>query len=189
MGSPSRWDADSAFASLLDEDGIQMYHLQDGMQTYHVQYVQVDPEADEDDEGQQAPPYPHRHRSSTGSGVMHQRHPFPHSLSSPQILTPPASPAHVRVTILPPVRHARHHLETVDAHIFLSGSAGSLSTTVAFLYVLWSFPRFIRHVKSEGASPTVVVHLCTFYQSNLARVVSRFSSPLILPLYCSHSTS
>ncbi len=105
MRSPSGWDAESAFASLPDEslldvDGIQMYHLQDDVQTYHVQYVQVDPEADEDDEGQQAPPYPHRHRSSAGSAV-HQRHPFPHSLSSLQILTPPASPAHVRVTIPP----------------------------------------------------------------------------------------
>ncbi|KZS99521.1 uncharacterized protein LAESUDRAFT_816924, partial [Laetiporus sulphureus 93-53] len=77
---------------------------------------------------------------------------------------------------------ARRHLETVDAYIFLSGSAGSLTTTVAFLYVLWSFPRFIRHVKSEGADPTVVVRLCTFYQLNLARVVFRFmfTVPLLM---------
>lgn len=56
----------------------------------------------------------------------------------------------------------------VDAYIFISGSCGSLSTTVAFLYVLWSFPRFIRHVKAEGADPTVVVRLATFYQLNVS---------------------
>lgn len=56
----------------------------------------------------------------------------------------------------------------VDAYIFLSGACGSLSTTVAFLYVLWRFPRFIRHVKAEGADPTVVVRLATFYQLNVS---------------------
>ena len=56
----------------------------------------------------------------------------------------------------------------VDAYIFLSGSCGSLSTTVAFLYVLWRFPRFIKHVKAEGADPTVVVRLATFYQLNVS---------------------
>ncbi|KAH9922120.1 uncharacterized protein B0H18DRAFT_1019215 [Fomitopsis serialis] len=77
---------------------------------------------------------------------------------------------------------ARRHLDTLDAYIFLSGSCGSLSTTVAFLYVLWRFPRFIRHVKSEGADPTVVVRLATFYQLNLARVVFRFlfTVPLLM---------
>ncbi|TFY61737.1 hypothetical protein EVJ58_g4327 [Rhodofomes roseus] len=63
---------------------------------------------------------------------------------------------------------ARRHLNTLDAYIFLSGSGGSLSTTVAFLYVLWRFPRFIRHVKAEGADPTVVVRLATFYQLNVS---------------------
>ena len=59
-------------------------------------------------------------------------------------------------------------LSQVDAYIFLSGSCGSLSTTVAFLYVLGRFPRFIRHVKAEGADPTVVVRLATFYQLNVS---------------------
>ncbi|KAI8971026.1 hypothetical protein BD414DRAFT_229465 [Trametes punicea] len=68
----------------------------------------------------------------------------------------------------------RKNLDTVDAYIFLVGSAGSTSTTISFLYVLWRFPKFIRHVKAEGADPTVVVRLATFYQLNQARVVFRF---------------
>ncbi|RPD69006.1 hypothetical protein L226DRAFT_563597 [Lentinus tigrinus ALCF2SS1-7] len=68
----------------------------------------------------------------------------------------------------------RRNLETCDAYIFLVGAAGSTSTTIAFLYVLWRFPRFIRHVKAEGADPTVVVRLATFYNLNQVRVVFRF---------------
>lgn len=56
----------------------------------------------------------------------------------------------------------------IDAYIFLSGSSGSTSTTVAFLYVLWRFPGFIRHVKAEGADPAVVVRLATFFQLNVS---------------------
>ncbi len=41
-------------------------------------------------------------------------------------------------------------------------------TTLAFLYVLWRFPKFIKHVKAEGADPTVVVRLATFYQLNVS---------------------
>ncbi|KAI0690764.1 hypothetical protein C8T65DRAFT_745676 [Cerioporus squamosus] len=68
----------------------------------------------------------------------------------------------------------RRNLETCDAYIFLVGASGSTSTTIAFLYVLWRFPRFIQHVKAEGADPTVVVRLATFYNLNQVRVVFRF---------------
>ncbi|CAL1711663.1 unnamed protein product [Somion occarium] len=68
----------------------------------------------------------------------------------------------------------RKDVNTCDAYIFLVGSAGSTITTICFLYVLWRFPGFIRHVKAEGADPSVVVRLATFYQLNLARVVFRF---------------
>ena len=66
---------------------------------------------------------------------------------------------------LPPSHHAYRQC---DAWIFLVGSSGSTTTTLCFLYVLWSFPRFIRHVKSEGADPSVVVRLATFYQLNVS---------------------
>ncbi|KAI0365057.1 hypothetical protein BV20DRAFT_954964 [Pilatotrama ljubarskyi] len=74
----------------------------------------------------------------------------------------------------------RNHLETCDAYIFLVGAAGSTSTTISFLYVLWRFPKFIRHVKEEGADPSVVVRLATFYQLNQVRVVFRFMFTLPL---------
>ena len=62
----------------------------------------------------------------------------------------------------------------------LVGASGSTSTTIAFLYVLWRFPRFIKHVKAEGADPTVVVRLATFYNLNQVRVVFRFMFTLPL---------
>ncbi|KAI0076410.1 hypothetical protein K474DRAFT_1565450, partial [Panus rudis PR-1116 ss-1] len=68
----------------------------------------------------------------------------------------------------------RKDITTCDAYIFLAGSAGSTTTTICSLYVLWRFPKFIRHVQQEGADPTVVVRLATFYQLNNARVVFRF---------------
>lgn len=54
------------------------------------------------------------------------------------------------------------------AWIFLAGSSAGTFTNVLFLYVLARFPGFIRHVKSEGAEPDVVVRLATFYQLNVS---------------------
>lgn len=54
--------------------------------------------------------------------------------------------------------------------------------------MLWRFPRFIRHVKAEGADPTVVVRLVTFYQLNVSpaapacRRVGRADTTLFLLL-------
>lgn len=64
------------------------------------------------------------------------------------------------------------------AYIFLVGSTAGTSTTVSFLYVLARFPGFIRHVKSEGADPDVVIRLATFYQLNV-------SCHLLYRSYCS----
>ena len=72
------------------------------------------------------------------------------------------------------------NLPQCDAYIFLVGASVSTSTTIAFLYVLWRFPRFIKHVKAEGADPTVVVRLATFYNLNQVRVVFRFMFTLPL---------
>ncbi|KAI0343597.1 hypothetical protein BDW22DRAFT_1328524 [Trametopsis cervina] len=69
---------------------------------------------------------------------------------------------------------ARHDVDTLDAWIFLVGSSGSTGTTICFLYVLFRFPAFVKHVKGEGADPSVVVRLTTFYTLNLFRVVFRF---------------
>ncbi|KAI1786324.1 hypothetical protein LXA43DRAFT_59240 [Ganoderma leucocontextum] len=76
----------------------------------------------------------------------------------------------------------RKTLETCDAYIILVGASGSTATTLAFLHVLWRFPKFIRHVKTDGADPAVVVRLATFYQLNQVRVVFRFlfTIPLLI---------
>ena len=66
-----------------------------------------------------------------------------------------------------------------DAYIFLVGASGSTVTTLVFLHVLWRFPKFIKHVKTEGADPAVVVRLATFYQLNVS-VMNRFVTPYIV---------
>jgi hypothetical protein len=43
----------------------------------------------------------------------------------------------------------------------------STATNVLFISVLIRFPVFLRHVKSEGADPVVVVRLATFYELNV----------------------
>ncbi|KAL0955617.1 hypothetical protein HGRIS_001851 [Hohenbuehelia grisea] len=68
----------------------------------------------------------------------------------------------------------RRDLEMCEAWIFLVGSSASTLTNIFFLHVLLRFPGFIRHVKTEGALPDVVVRLTTFYQLNVVRVVFRF---------------
>lgn len=55
-----------------------------------------------------------------------------------------------------------------QAWIFLAGSSAGLFTSVSFIYVLIRFPIFIRHVKTEGAEPDVVVRLSTFYHLNVS---------------------
>ncbi|KAF8339343.1 hypothetical protein F5887DRAFT_981073 [Amanita rubescens] len=58
--------------------------------------------------------------------------------------------------------------------ILLTGSMASTCTTICFFYVLARFPPFIQQVKEEGAEPSVIVRLITFYQLNQIRVVFRF---------------
>ncbi|KAF9463534.1 hypothetical protein BDZ94DRAFT_1297750 [Collybia nuda] len=76
----------------------------------------------------------------------------------------------------------RRDIDTCLAWIFLVGSSAGTFTTILFLYVLARFPGFIRHVKSEGAEPDVVVRLATFYQLNRIRVMFRFlfTLPLLI---------
>ena len=58
------------------------------------------------------------------------------------------------------------------AWILLTGSLASTCTTICFFYVLARFPHFIQQVKGEGAEPTVVVRLITFYQLNVSLLAS-----------------
>ncbi|KIK60853.1 hypothetical protein GYMLUDRAFT_167112, partial [Collybiopsis luxurians FD-317 M1] len=77
----------------------------------------------------------------------------------------------------------RADLDLCFAWIFIAGTAAGLFTTICFIYVLVSFPRFIRRVKQEGAEPEVVVRLTIFYQLNITRIIFRFMFhlPLLIP--------
>ncbi|KIY46096.1 hypothetical protein FISHEDRAFT_25686, partial [Fistulina hepatica ATCC 64428] len=76
----------------------------------------------------------------------------------------------------------RHDLDQCLGWIFSLGSAAGTLTTIFFLYVLYKFPAFLRHVKTDGAEPDVVVRLIIFYQLNIARVLFRFifTVPLLI---------
>jgi hypothetical protein len=63
-----------------------------------------------------------------------------------------------------------HQWSKCEAWVFLVGSSASTATTLCFLYILFRFPIFIRHVKEEGADPDVVVRLTTFYNLNVSWV-------------------
>jgi len=61
-----------------------------------------------------------------------------------------------------------------EAYSFLAGSLGSLSLTLWFTPILWTFPRFLRDLQREGVDMNTVVRLTTFYELNAIRVVFRF---------------
>ncbi|KAG5640874.1 hypothetical protein DXG03_006760 [Asterophora parasitica] len=62
---------------------------------------------------------------------------------------------------------ARHDLDTCLAYLFLVGASTGTATTLCFHYVLARFPWFIRHVKSEGAEPDVVITIPIEFASSI----------------------
>ncbi|CAL1711416.1 unnamed protein product [Somion occarium] len=69
-----------------------------------------------------------------------------------------------------------------EAFSFLAGGLGSLSLTIWFTPILWSFPKFLNNLKREGVDMNTVVRLTTFYELNALRVIFRFLmvAPLII---------
>jgi hypothetical protein len=61
-----------------------------------------------------------------------------------------------------------------EAYTFLSGSLGSLSLTIWFLPVLWTFPSFLKNLKREGVDTATMVRLTKFHELNTLRVLFRF---------------
>jgi len=61
-----------------------------------------------------------------------------------------------------------------EAFSFLAGSLGSLSLTLWFTPILWTFPRFLRDLQREGVDMSTIVRLTTFYELNSIRVAFRF---------------
>ncbi|CDO75963.1 hypothetical protein BN946_scf184888.g13 [Trametes cinnabarina] len=68
-----------------------------------------------------------------------------------------------------------------EAFTFLAGSLGSLSLTLWFLPILWSFPSFLRGLDNCVDTRTIV-RLTTFHELNCVRVVFRliFVIPLLI---------
>ncbi|OBZ69630.1 hypothetical protein A0H81_10208 [Grifola frondosa] len=69
-----------------------------------------------------------------------------------------------------------------EAYTFLAGSLGSLSLTVWFMPILFTFPGFLRNLKSEGIDRRTIVRLTTFHELNCLRVIFRFLfvAPLLI---------
>lgn len=61
-----------------------------------------------------------------------------------------------------------------EAFTFLAGSLGSLSLTLWFTPILWTFPSFLRNLRAEGVDVATIVRLTKFSELNLIRVVFRF---------------
>ncbi|KAK7052881.1 hypothetical protein VNI00_004201 [Paramarasmius palmivorus] len=66
-----------------------------------------------------------------------------------------------------------HHLQN-EAYTILAGSLGSLSLTISFLPILFTFPAFLANLKREGVDNGTVVRLTKFHELNSIRVLFRF---------------
>ncbi|KAI0350603.1 hypothetical protein OH77DRAFT_1058287 [Trametes cingulata] len=69
-----------------------------------------------------------------------------------------------------------------EAFTFLAGSLGSLSLTLWFIPILWTFPSFLENLKRNSVDMRTVVRLTTFHELNCLRVVFRlvFVIPLLV---------
>jgi len=69
-----------------------------------------------------------------------------------------------------------------EAYTFLAGSLGSLSLTLWFTPILWTFPGFLRSLRHEGVDINTIVRLTKFSELNMIRVVFRFmfTVPLLI---------
>ncbi|KAF8885982.1 hypothetical protein BD779DRAFT_1673425 [Infundibulicybe gibba] len=55
-----------------------------------------------------------------------------------------------------------------------AGSLGSLSLTVWFTPILWTFPAFLEHLRAEGVDTSTIVRLTKFSELNTIRICFRF---------------
>jgi len=69
-----------------------------------------------------------------------------------------------------------------EAYTFLAGSLGSLSLTLWFTPILWTFPSFLANLRREGVDTATVVRLTKFHELNTLRIIFRFAFtiPLVI---------
>jgi len=61
-----------------------------------------------------------------------------------------------------------------EAYMLLAGSLGSLSLTLWFTPILWTFPSFLDSLRREGVDTGTIVRLTKFHELNTIRVIFRF---------------
>ncbi|KAF8557902.1 hypothetical protein OG21DRAFT_1481907 [Imleria badia] len=76
----------------------------------------------------------------------------------------------------------RHDVLKCEAFTFLAGGLASLSLTIWFLPVLWTFPSFIANLNGLGIETATLVRLTKYHELNCIRVVFRFlfTIPLVI---------
>jgi len=69
-----------------------------------------------------------------------------------------------------------------EAFTFLAGSLGSLSITLWFMPILWTFPSFLKNLENQGVDEGTIVRLTTFHELNKIRVFFRmlFVVPFVI---------
>lgn len=68
----------------------------------------------------------------------------------------------------------RDDLYKCEASTMLAGSLGSLSLTIWFLPILWTFPSFLESLKQANVDTNTMVRLTKFHELNCIRVIFRF---------------
>ncbi|GJE98175.1 hypothetical protein PsYK624_143970 [Phanerochaete sordida] len=61
-----------------------------------------------------------------------------------------------------------------EAYTFLAGSLGSLCITLWFTPILWTFPKFVERLRSEGVDMNTLLRLVKFHELNTIRIALRF---------------
>lgn len=61
-----------------------------------------------------------------------------------------------------------------EAYTFLAGSLGSLCITLCFTPILWTFPKFVESLRSEGVDMNTLMRLVKFHELNTIRIALRF---------------
>ncbi|KAN0081656.1 hypothetical protein V8E55_009280 [Tylopilus felleus] len=77
---------------------------------------------------------------------------------------------------------ARQEVYKCEAYTFLTGGLASLSLTIWFLPVLWTFPSFIASLKRQDVERPTLIRLTKYHELNTIRVVFRFlfTVPLVI---------
>lgn len=76
-----------------------------------------------------------------------------------------------------------------EAATFLAGSLGSLVITICFTPILWTFPRFVEGLRSEGVDMETVLRLIKFHELNTIRIVFRFIFTISLAILGADGTT